>query len=153
MLNRAGIEALVPHAGSMCLLDAVDGWDARSLICRTQSHRRVDNPLRSRGQLSAIHLIEYAAQAAAVHGGLLGVDGDVFQSGAMLAAVREFEVGIARLDTLEDALVLSATRLVANANGWLYEFSVRSGERQLARGRLSVIRATGGAPPRPALAE
>lgn len=139
MLSRARIEALIPHAGCMCLLDSVDHWDERSLTCRTNTHRSIDNPLRCCGRLSAIHLIEYAAQATAVHGGLLGADGDV-QVGAMLAAVREFEVEIARLDTLEDALVLSATRLVANAQGWLYEFNARSGERALARGRLSVIR-------------
>ena len=30
ILGRAGIAALIPHAGAMCLLDRVVAWDATS---------------------------------------------------------------------------------------------------------------------------
>ena len=33
MPDRARIEQLVPHAGAMCLLDAVTQWDAAQITC------------------------------------------------------------------------------------------------------------------------
>ena len=32
-IDRAGIERLVPHAGAMCLLDAVTQWSPDSISC------------------------------------------------------------------------------------------------------------------------
>ena len=62
---------LIPHAGSMCLLEQVVSWDQQGVVCSTQSHKSLANPLRSSDQLSAVHAVEYGAQAVAVHGGLL----------------------------------------------------------------------------------
>ena len=40
LLDRAGIAALIPHAGAMCLLERRDGWDARrASVCSADSHR------------------------------------------------------------------------------------------------------------------
>jgi predicted hotdog family 3-hydroxylacyl-ACP dehydratase len=55
----------------MCLLDEVGGWDDEAIHARSASHRAAGNPLRSDGQLRAVHLCEYGAQAMAVHGGLV----------------------------------------------------------------------------------
>ena len=71
LLAHAELEALIPHAGGMCLLDTVESWDAETIHCRSLSHLRADNPLREKGRLAALHLAEYGAQAMAVHGGLL----------------------------------------------------------------------------------
>jgi predicted hotdog family 3-hydroxylacyl-ACP dehydratase len=56
----------------MCLLDEVTGWDTERISCRTSTHRAADNPLRAHGQLGIACGIEYAAQAMAAHGALLG---------------------------------------------------------------------------------
>jgi predicted hotdog family 3-hydroxylacyl-ACP dehydratase len=56
----------------MCLLDDVLSWDASRIRCRSASHRTPDNPLRAHGRLGAACGIEYAAQAMAVHGALVG---------------------------------------------------------------------------------
>ena len=50
-LDHAGIAARVPHAGTMCLLDAVLQWDAEHIMCRATSHTAADHPLRAAGSL------------------------------------------------------------------------------------------------------
>src|SRR5574337_1598768 len=79
MLPKNDWAALIPHAGTMCLLDAVCSWDERRIHAISTSHARADNPLRGEYGLHAVHLAEYGAQAMALHGGLLararGLDG------------------------------------------------------------------------------
>lgn len=146
LLDRAGIAALIPHAGSMCLWDELVAADADRAHCRSDSHRRPDHPLRQAGRLSAVHLVEYGAQAMAVHGGWLakaasatGTDGRARPG--VLAAVRDLELKVAYLDDLAGPLECEARRLVSNAGGWMYEFQLFCGGELLARGRASVIHA------------
>lgn len=139
LLDRAGIEALVPHAGSMCLWDTLQSADAQNAHCLTDSHRRSDNPLRRDDRLSAVHLIEYGAQAMAVHGGWLArAAGSAAQPG-VLAAVRDLQLAVERLDDIDAPLECHAQRLVANAGGWMYQFTLSAAGRELGRGRASVI--------------
>ena len=70
MPMRDQIAALIPHQGEMCLWDEVVGWDATHGRLRAHRPRDIHHPLRSGGQLRALHLCEYGAQAMAVHGGL-----------------------------------------------------------------------------------
>ncbi len=70
MIDKSEIRKLIPHSGTMCLLDGVVRWDDESIVCITNTHRDANNPLRRDGQLSAAHALEYGAQAAAIHGGL-----------------------------------------------------------------------------------
>ena len=72
LLDKAAIAALIPHAGAMCLLDAVLAWDATTIACVASSHRSPANPLAGERRLDAVCGVEYAAQAMAVHGGLTG---------------------------------------------------------------------------------
>ena len=74
-LDRAGIALRIPHSGSMCLLERLEGWDAESIRCTTTTHSQADNPLRTESGLLAPNAIEYAAQAMALHGGLLAEEG------------------------------------------------------------------------------
>jgi predicted hotdog family 3-hydroxylacyl-ACP dehydratase len=108
MLGRARIAALIPHQGSMCLLDEVVAWDARNILCRSRTHLDRDNPLRRAGVLGMVCGIEYGLQAAALHGALR--DGAP-QSPGYLAALRDVTIGGGRLDepalgTLEVAAML-----------------------------------------------
>ncbi len=61
MIQRKELASLIPHAGLMCLNDVVLEWDKESVLCSTQSHLRIDNPLYKNNKLSALHAIEYCA--------------------------------------------------------------------------------------------
>ncbi len=141
MIDRAALAALIPHAGSMCLLDLVESWDAQQIRCLSTSHRDPAHPLLSAGSLSALHLIEYGAQAMAVHGGLLAQQLGRRAAPGMLAAIRNLQLSIDELQHLQDPLCVAASKRLVSASGSLYDFEVHAGSRLLACGRLSVITA------------
>ena len=64
------IPDLVPHAGAMVLLDQVESWSDTAIHCTAASHLLATNPLRHGPHLTTIAGLEYALQAAAVHGAL-----------------------------------------------------------------------------------
>ncbi|WP_420465970.1 phosphotransferase [Panacagrimonas sp.] len=140
IVGAFSLRELIPHAQRMCLLDTILDWDQHTVRCTTSSHRDPLNPLRSGGRLAALHLCEYGAQAAAVHGGLLArqAHGGSAAPG-MLAALRAVHLAVERIDDIEDELIVDARQRVGGPGGWLYEFEIRVGSRWLARGRASVI--------------
>jgi len=128
------LAGLIPHAGSMCLLDRVVAHTEHDIECTTSTHRAPGNALRRDGQLAALHLVEYAAQAMAAHGTL--VSGCVQQG--MLAAVRDIRLHVARIDNIDSELNVKATRRLAQATGSLYDFSIRGGGQLLCEGRIAI---------------
>ncbi|WP_395063511.1 hotdog family protein [Paraburkholderia silvatlantica] len=141
-LDRAWIAARIPHSGAMCLLDGVQAWDETRICCVATSHRDPHNPLRSRGRLAAVCGVEYAAQAMAVHGALLGaLDGAAAHRPRVgfLASVRNVVAHIERLDTLAAPLAIEAERMSGSGNTILYGFTVRGEGRVLLTGRAAVM--------------
>lgn len=138
-LDRDGIAARIPHSGSMCLLDRLERWDAESIHCSATSHLQPDNPLRTAGGLLAPNAIEYAAQAMALHGGLLATEGEPPSAG-FLASARNVRLSVARLDQVQGALQVSARRLSGDARQVLYEFEVNDAQgAPVAAGRAVVV--------------
>src|SRR5258708_29373344 len=88
LVDKSEIRTLIPHSGTMCVLDGVVQWDDNSIVCVTNTHRVLDNPLRREGRLSAVHALEYGAQAAAVHGGLRARASGTTAPPCYLAALR-----------------------------------------------------------------
>jgi predicted hotdog family 3-hydroxylacyl-ACP dehydratase len=138
MLDRDWIAARIPHGGSMCLLDAVLAWDAQRIRCAATSHLDADNPLRSKGRLASVCGIEYAAQAMATHGALVGEEGRRPRVG-MLTSARGVETHVDRLDTLEGPLDIEAERISGDDNTVLYRFTLHCAGRLLLSGRAAVI--------------
>ena len=138
MLDRAWIAAHIPHQGTMCLLNAVLAWDETRIVCEALSHTHVDNPLRAEGRLGAATGVEYAAQAMAVHGGLLAPAGAEPTQG-YLTSVRSLSLHTERLDDLAGPLRVSAERLSGDERLMLYQFHLHHGERCLLEGRASVV--------------
>jgi predicted hotdog family 3-hydroxylacyl-ACP dehydratase len=131
------VYAKLPHAGSMCLLEQVLGHDRDSIRCATASHRDPCNPLRRDGILSAVHGVEYAAQAAAAHGVLSHVlDGD---SPLLLGAVRDLEIRVARLDRLPAPLQVRAWLEARAGINAVYRFELSADERVCVRGRITLV--------------
>ena len=139
MTSGRPLAELVPHAGAMCLLDELLSWDEARVVCRSASHRRADHPLRRDGCLSAIHLLEYAAQATAVHGALVSGAEDSAAPAKYLAAARDFDVHVNSLDDIQADLHIDAECLLALGDSAVYRFHVSADGRELARGRLTVV--------------
>jgi predicted hotdog family 3-hydroxylacyl-ACP dehydratase len=132
------IRELVPHQGAMCLLEEVLEWDEHAITCRATNHRDASNPLRTAQGLSAIVGVEYAAQAAAVHGGLADKYSRKPRTG-YLAALRDVICSVERLDLESSDLIVRAAQVAAESGRLLYDFRIESGGRELLRGRLSVV--------------
>lgn len=140
MLPETEWAHLIPHAGSMCLLDAVQSWDEQAIHATTSSHVREDNPLRGEGGLHAVNLAEYGAQAMAIHGGLLsrsrGID--TVRPGR-LVSLRDVALSEAFADQLNGRLNVHAQCLYADGNGAQYSFRIEYTGRVICSGRAAVI--------------
>lgn len=139
LINKPEIRTLIPHSGLMCLLDRVTEWNDRSIVCITDTHRDPANPLRRDGRLSAVHAVEYAAQAAAVHGGLRVRLADTIAPLGYLAALRDVWLYVTRLDDLKLPLQIYACRLFGETANTVYQFRVFTGDVLLAEGRISIM--------------
>lgn len=140
MLPRSEFEQLIPHAGRMCLLDAVADWDDTHVHAVSESHRDPHNPLRSEGRLHAVHLAEYGAQAAAVHGALRArALSDAKARPGMLVAMRDVQLHVEFIDDLPESLHVHAECLYADDAGTQYAFRVEHAGRELASGRVAII--------------
>ncbi|MGH8124769.1 MAG: phosphotransferase [Rhodanobacteraceae bacterium] len=139
MLPKADWEHLIPHAGSMCLLDEVVAWNTTSLHARSASHRRGDNPLRADGMLHAVNLCEYAAQAMAVHGALREREAGGSAGPGLLVALRDVALRVGRIDDLPGSLQVHVECLLAMAGSLQYAFRVEHRGDVLATGRAAVM--------------
>jgi predicted hotdog family 3-hydroxylacyl-ACP dehydratase len=139
IVGRAEIETLVPHAGAMCLWDEVVAFDDARIALRAFNHRDPAHPLRSGGQLRAVHLCEYGAQAMAVHGGLLARRTGGSAAPGMLVALRDVTLHVARIDDLAGALDGEAEALAVSAAGQQYAFRISHAGVLLAEGRAAVV--------------
>ena len=135
MLNRAQIEHRVPHAGAMCLLDSVQQWDAATIVCRAAAPTAA-HPLAGAHGVPALAAVEYAAQAAAVHGSLLDSSDSPRQG--MLAKLSDVELCTATLEPVGGALMIRAEMLSRVATGCMYSFEVSDQRACVARGRFLV---------------
>ena len=138
-ITKAAFCGLIPHQGSMCLLDRVEQWDDNGLVCMTASHRDRANPLRRDNQLDAICGLEYAAQAMAVHFGLLEQRKERRLTVGYLGAVKNLRLRATRLDNVNGDLTVQATRLVGEAGSFIYVFRVTIEQRALLDGRASIF--------------
>ena len=138
-LDHAGIAGLIPHSGSMCLLDRLDAWDLQQIRCSATSHRDLDNPLRTSSGLLAPCAIEYAAQAMALHGALIGHQAGTAASPGFLASARGVQLHRLRIDDLQCALQIEAVRQAGDAQQILYSFRITHAGEPVADGRATVV--------------
>ncbi|MGD2140685.1 MAG: 3-hydroxylacyl-ACP dehydratase [Burkholderiales bacterium] len=155
-VNAEQIRALLPHAGTMCLLERVLEYDAGSIRCDARSHLDPANPLRRHGHLPAICGIEYAAQAMALHGALTQAESGAApaptshasaardtngQPGrrGYLISVRNTCCHVPYLDETDTALQVRAKLVFGDATSRIYSFAVTTGQTSLVTGRAAVM--------------
>lgn len=135
MISGNEISGLIPHDGTMVLLDAVNEWDEAGISCSTRSHLRPDNPLRRGGRLAAVCGVEYGAQAMALHGSLVGAG---VQSG-YLAALKGVKTFLEYLDEVSTDITVRAEKQHVAATGAIYTFSLAAGEKTIVSGRATLV--------------
>jgi predicted hotdog family 3-hydroxylacyl-ACP dehydratase len=138
LIGLAEIQALIPHAGDMCLLAGVTQWDATHIACTALSHRNPDNPMAFHGKLHALSGIEFAAQAMAVHGGLTGQVGQRPRAG-LLVSVRDVVARVKYLSDYAEDLQIEAEQLMSGGNSVTYSFRIQAGTQELLSGRAMVV--------------
>jgi predicted hotdog family 3-hydroxylacyl-ACP dehydratase len=139
-VNRALIAQLIPHQGAMSLLERVASWDESSIVALSATHRAADHPLRSHGRLRAVHLCEYGAQAAALHGGLVARAAGTIAAPGYLVSLRDVSFTCTRIDDLDGELEIRAELLLHDGGSWQYRFAASHAGNTLAGGRLAIIR-------------
>ncbi len=139
MHARTDITRLIPHQGAMCLLDNIESWDDDHIVCRSTSHRRLDNPLRDNSGLRALCAIEYGAQAIAAHAALLGMPNGGHIQWGVLASIRDVTTTLSHLHELDGALTIRAHVVMTHDQGRIYDVTVTGDGRTVMTGRLSVM--------------
>jgi len=152
LLEGKAIAALIPHSGNMCLLNSVLAWDEQHIEALVTDVHSARNPLRENGELHTIVLVEYAAQAAAVHaalsgGGMVGdVSDDVGGVGsisgeraAYIGSIKAMTLHEPTVDRSENELLCNAQCLLNNTNGAIYQLTVCAQEKKLMEARLVLI--------------
>ena len=137
MLDHVGIASRLPHAGHMCLLDRLQHWDERSIRCSAVSHRDADNPLCESGGLATLAGIEYAAQAAALHGTL--IRDDLRPRSGVLAALKNVSATRPWLHELTDEVIVEATLLHSDPAGGIFDFAVFAGAECVLCGQFTLM--------------
>ena len=133
------IASLLPHKGTALMIERVLRWDETEVLVATSLHRSPVNPLRRDGRLAAVHLVEFGAQAMAIHGGLKDrVAGRAMQP-ALLVAVRDLAMTRDYIDDLPGGLEIAASMLIANAGSWQYSFAATHERQIIATGRVAAM--------------
>ena len=136
-LDHAAIAARLPHTGRMCLLDRVLQWDEHRIRCSAVSHRDADNPLREGGGLSTLVGIEYAAQAAAVHGALLR--GDTLPRSGVLASLKNVIATQPWMHEIVEDIVIETNLLHRDPAGGIFAFDVFASEERILSGQFTLM--------------
>ena len=140
LIDKAAIRQLIPHAGSMCLIDSVSAWNVSRIDCTSESHHDPDHPLRRDGRLAALHAFEYGAQAAAIHGGLLAAKADRPVPRAWLGALRDARMDVDRLDTIVASLEIAAVLLHSEDGNAIYRCRIAATGTTIAEARITIMR-------------
>ncbi len=139
MSDVIDLAKLIPHQGTMCLLERVVEWNDAHIKLESSTHRSPTNPLRTNGKLRTVHLCEYGAQAMAVHGALRSQGSGDRPKPGMLVSLRNVKLHCDFVEHLEDAILVEAECLQAAADSLQYTFRVSHRDTVLAEGRAMVV--------------
>lgn len=138
-LDKQQLCQLIPHDGSMCLLDGVDSWDERQIQCWSKSHLVADNPLRNSSRLSSVNAIEYGAQAVAIHGRLISDDNSSTSHSGFLVQIKNIDFEDCDLSSLPGNLCVQAEQIHCDNTSMLYTISIKHDQDQIMTGRIMIF--------------
>jgi predicted hotdog family 3-hydroxylacyl-ACP dehydratase len=135
-VSRADVERMLEHAGDMCLLDCTTEWDNQNIYCSAPAPQ-AGHPLMRDGRVPAIAGVEYAAQAAALHGALL--DTAMTPRAGMLAKLRDITLHRPWFPASKKSLMIHAKLISRTDGGCMYSFEVTSEQQTITSGSLMVV--------------
>lgn len=138
---------LIPHAGDMCLWEQVLACSDTTITCSTTTHLKDNHPLHANGTLSHINLVEYGAQAIAIHGGLLALNQNLLnQNHEQAPAKVGYIASIKKIQffqqdfTAEPDIFVLAELVTSDENARLYQFEIQTAEKStLCSGQVLVM--------------
>ncbi len=141
LLSREQIQEMIPHGASMSMLDEVVAWDRSGIHCRSRV-LAADNAMwpegRDGGDLPSTLLVEYAAQAAAVHAALLST-GLGEAGSAYLGSLKNLDI-LQATTSGSSPLEIHGQCEMSGPAGAIYPFTVSQNDVLLIQGRLLLSR-------------
>jgi len=145
-MKKSQICQLLPHSGTMCLIDEIVSWDKEMLVAKTMSHTELKNPLNNEGSLNSIHGVEYAAQAMALHSALIKAE-EITQTETetrgYLASVKNTNILQEYLFEKQDddliPLLIKVFVLMAGSQGFSYQFEVLKDDKVYISGKITIF--------------
>jgi predicted hotdog family 3-hydroxylacyl-ACP dehydratase len=134
--QAADIEQLIPHTADMSLLSGVLSFDDTSILCVSDQHLNDANPLKEQGVLGSWLMVEYGAQAAAVHRALLAEGGEGLAKTAYLAQLKS--VSIKERHITNEILDIKAICLSNTDMAAAYQIEIYGGDKLLLGGRVTL---------------
>lgn len=128
---------MLPHGPGMCLIDRVLQYNSDRILCEIDSHLSSNHPLRYDGKLSSIILIEYAAQASAIHAILNQQTIEQNQTG-YIGLIKNIKLHARYLHDIHETLTLQSRCLLCNVGGAIYEFKVTHSQ-PAAEGQINIL--------------
>lgn len=138
-IEREAICQMLPHGAGMCLLDQVQSWDRQRIVCMSNTHLRDQHPLRNAAGLPMIALLEYGAQAMAVHACLLAQAQGAKMREGYLAALRDVHLGEGSLSDVTGPIRIEAVQVFQDGGNMVYTLSVTTHKRMLAEARVTAV--------------
>jgi predicted hotdog family 3-hydroxylacyl-ACP dehydratase len=124
----------------MCLLDGVESWDDKQIVCTSTTHQNQDNPLAENNRLACINAVEYGAQAVAIHGNLIAKNLNMpLPESGFLVQIKALEFDDCNLSSLPEALIISAQQIYIDPGSLLYSITIQHGQDQLMQGRIMIF--------------
>ncbi len=143
-MKKSQICQLLPHSGTMCLIDEIVSWDKEMLVAKTMSHTELKNPLTNEDSLNSIHGVEYAAQAMALHSALIKSEKmEQTKTRGYLASVKNINILQEYLFEKQGdditPLLIKVFVLMAGSQGFSYQFEILKGDQVYISGKITIF--------------
>lgn len=129
---------LIPHTGSMVLVDELTHWEPGQAHCRLTI--KPDSTFVVDGRVNTVVSIEYMAQAVAASFGYQGFVGGEGVRVGMIIGCRRFDIEVPYL-AVGDDLVIAVREVRGQEDISVFECSIARGEESVASAQLTLYHA------------
>lgn len=133
------IADLIPHGESMSLLDRIVEWGDDFVVCATTSHQCSNNPLKFDGKLPSLCLVEYGAQAAAVHAAIVASRVDEQGKPAYVGNFKNIQCQRDNVDNDLPEIMVRAEKEASSSAGAIYQLRASVNDTDLVTATMTLL--------------